>query len=378
MRRPWEHVNRCSFHDLISVKRKQLDVAGQSGGVAGNVDNAFRRHFRNRLNQRGIAALARRVKNNHVGTNAAVFQHICRFCSVSAQKFRVFDAVFLSVFLRVFHGLLHNFHADYMFGLLCHGKPDGSGAAIEVQNRFLTGQSGVFSGQIVETFRLTRVHLIERLGRDAEPQAAENIGNVVLPASGAEFFAENHVCLVAVYVDDKAFQSRHSLFEQVGKFLFVMHAVSVYHNTGHNFAGCLSFAQEQMAQAAAPGGFIIDAVARFAGPFAESLHRRGEFLRLEQAFFAVDDAVAVYGIEAERNVSVCPFSDGKLRLVAVAVRFICADDRLQHGIMQTSDAFQSVLHTLLFCGQFRLIRDVAIGASAAPSKLRAIYGDSVL
>lgn len=72
MRCLWKHIDWLNLRHLVqAVRGERLQIAGEGGGVAGDVDDALRLHRAHGLEQRGVAAFARWVNDNDVGGDAA-------------------------------------------------------------------------------------------------------------------------------------------------------------------------------------------------------------------------------------------------------------------------------------------------------------------
>ena len=156
MVRPREQIHRLSLLRRIPARSEPGQVAGEGGGVTGNVDDTGGGHLRNDGDKLLAAALARRVENDHARRFPAPAEHSRRLSRVAAEKLRVFDAVRRRVRARVFDRVLHNLHADKTFGLCRHGEADGARAAVEVKERLLPREGGIVRGDGVKPFGLVR------------------------------------------------------------------------------------------------------------------------------------------------------------------------------------------------------------------------------
>ena len=91
--------------------------------------------------------------------------------------------VFHGVFLGVLDGVLHRvgvqLHPQHLSGaVLGRHQADGADAAVGVQHLLLAGELRELHGLAVEHLCLHGVDLVEGLGRDAEPAAAQLVHNV--------------------------------------------------------------------------------------------------------------------------------------------------------------------------------------------------------
>ena len=213
MLRPREQIDGRDRPGGIAERAEQLQVACKGGGIAGNINNAGRRHVGYRADQLGRTALSGGIEHYNVGTFAALRQLLRRLDSIHAKEFRVFNMVERRVFAGVFHRLLHRLNPNDPPCAICHRKADRTGAAVQVEHRFPAGEPGVFARQRIQPLGLSMIHLIKGQRRNLEPQAAHPISQKILPPNRAETPAQHDVGIFPVAVDQNARQAVHSLAE---------------------------------------------------------------------------------------------------------------------------------------------------------------------
>ena len=177
---------------------EELQVPGQRGRVAGDVDHALRRHGPDRLDDVGADALARRVDDDDVGPGVPVRQHFRGLTGVHAEKLSVFHAVLRSVEFRILDRLRDDLHADGLFCMPGQTERDRARAAVQVEDGLVPGQTSQLHGLFVQPLRLRVVDLIKRRGGQEELQPAERIGDGPIAIKRMEFRAEDGIAFFGV------------------------------------------------------------------------------------------------------------------------------------------------------------------------------------
>ena len=287
------------------------------------------------------------------------------------------DGVAFGIAPRVFDGGRHDLRADELFRIFRHRKPDRARAAVEVEQRLRAGQPRVFGGLAVKALGLRAVHLVKRVRRDLEGEAAERVGDRVLAPERAARFAEHDVRLFAVDVEQDAGDFRHGLAQHLDEQRFLVQRGAVCDDADHHLAAHFPAAHVQVAEHAAVRRFVVDAFARHGVPPAERGGGAVKRFGLQQAAFRVHDAVGVDGVKAELQRAVPRKADGKLALVAVAAAARCGEDRLHLKILQAADALERVAHALRLDLKLRFVADVPVHAAAALRGDGAVRRDAV-
>ena len=173
-----EHVEGLCGGQFVALFLEAFGVAGQGGGIAGDVDDSVRGHFRHGVDHFLVQTFPGRIHHNDIGADAGFGEVFCGLGGVGAEEFRVFHLVSLGVLLGVLDGLGDDLHADHLPGGFGQDQGDGACAAVQVQNRLLARQARLLDGGLVELLGLVVVHLVEGPGGEAEPEAAEDVLNI--------------------------------------------------------------------------------------------------------------------------------------------------------------------------------------------------------
>src|SRR5262249_19722577 len=104
------------------------------------------------------------------GPVAQLAQHLA---DVAGEEGRVPDAVQLGVLDRAGDRLLRDLDAPDGEGVARQREPDRTDTAVQVVHGLAPGEPGLGPGERVEPFGHPRVRLQERVGANAEPQAAD-------------------------------------------------------------------------------------------------------------------------------------------------------------------------------------------------------------
>ena len=118
---------------------------------------------------------AGRVKENHISLFTSFGHVIDEIPRVSFVKPGIADTVVLRVLHGVFYRIRIQFHADDLSGFFRRAKPDGSDAAVGVDNRFPAGKAGKFQRRPVQPLRLSGIDLEKGSGGQFKGQTAERV-----------------------------------------------------------------------------------------------------------------------------------------------------------------------------------------------------------
>ena len=199
-----EHITGSYFFYRIILLGEELEVAGEGGGVAADVDHPVGRHLHDGVDQLRGQPLSRRVDNNHVRSDALFPELFGGICRVAAEESRVTNAVVGGVALGVFDRLGDDLDADQRLAFVRHGQADGARAAVQVEQRFAAGQLSIFLRLRVQALCLGAVDLVERLGRDRKAQPAERVGDRIVAVFCIGALTKDHVGILAIHVEDDA------------------------------------------------------------------------------------------------------------------------------------------------------------------------------
>lgn len=156
-----EHINGLDGFDAVAVAGEVFQIAGQSLGVAGDINDTLWREGDGGRKESLIAAGAGRIHEQNV-TGFALGGHVNHEVTcVGTDEADVLHAVQLGVGDRIMHGVPVDLNAQHLPGSFSGNHADGANAAVCVDDRFPAGKSGEFHGLTVEHFGLHRVDLIK-------------------------------------------------------------------------------------------------------------------------------------------------------------------------------------------------------------------------
>ena len=101
MRGHREHVDGLDFLGPVAEGLEDGDIAGEAGGVAGDVDDAVGVHVGEGLEDGLRAAGARRVDDDDIGAHALFVEARHDFCRIADDELGVADVVVARVLLCV-------------------------------------------------------------------------------------------------------------------------------------------------------------------------------------------------------------------------------------------------------------------------------------
>ena len=156
-----EHVDGLDFLGFVAELLEDGEVAGEAGGVAGDVDDAVGLHVGEGLEDGLGAAGARWVDDDDIGAHALLVETRHDFGRVADDKFGVADVVVARVLLRIEDGGLDDLDAVDLAGFLREEQRDRAGAAVGVDDGLLALEIREFQRLVVEDFGLLRVDLEE-------------------------------------------------------------------------------------------------------------------------------------------------------------------------------------------------------------------------
>ncbi len=346
MRSAREHVHGLDFFGLVAEFVEDGDVAGEAGGVAGDVDDAVWFHAGKGLQHRRRTAGTRRVDDYDVSPYALLIKPRHDLGRIADDEFGVAHVVVPGIFLRIEDSWFDDFDADDASGLLGEEQGYRSRAAVGVDDRLLTGQVGKFQGLVVEHFRLGGVDLEEGARRDMEVQAAD----AILDGGTApeEFRVAPHDDVIVIGLDIlmdtddlRQFGAQH-----LDEFFFPRHSLRGRYDDDHNVA-LFAYAANDVAQDACMLVLIVNGDVEFRDDFTHGIDHFVVAVFLDMAVSGIDDFVATLGEAADDGLALLP-ADGELHLVAVVPRRCRADCLLHEKIRLFADARDSVDDLLAF------------------------------
>lgn len=156
-----EHVDGLDFLGFVAELLEDGEVAGEAGGVAGDVDDAVGLHVGEGLEDGLGAAGARRVDDDDIGAHALLVEARHDLGRIADDEFGIADIVVARVLLRVEDGGLDDLDAVDLTGFLREEQRDRAGAAVGVDDGLLALKVREFQRLVVEDFGLLRVDLEE-------------------------------------------------------------------------------------------------------------------------------------------------------------------------------------------------------------------------
>ena len=192
-------------------------------------------------------SFARWIKNDEV---RFFFDFIDHLQHVSGEETAVGKAVCLCVLFCSCNSFFHDFHTDHFFCDRCKDLGDGSGSAVEVEDRAVFRLADELAGGAVENFRAKGIGLEEGERGDLEFQSEEFFIEVVLSVE--------HFCLIALYnicqgiIYDMEESDNLSFQRQTKHFLHERHQIPLFLACGdeiyQDFSGILGSSHQQVAQ----------------------------------------------------------------------------------------------------------------------------------
>ncbi len=137
MRGHREHVDGLDFLGFVAELLEDGEVAGEAGGVAGDIDDAVGLHVGEGLEDGLGAAGARRVDDDDIGAHALLVETRHDFGRVADDEFGVADIVVARILLRVEDGGLDDLDAVDLTGFLREEQRDRAGAAVGIDDSLL-------------------------------------------------------------------------------------------------------------------------------------------------------------------------------------------------------------------------------------------------
>lgn len=370
-----EQVEGLGVTEGVAALGQELHIAGERRGVAGDVNDALRRHAEHGVDDVAVDALARRVNDNGVKPHAAARELLRGLARVGTEKLDVFNAVSRGVFPGVPDGGVHDLHAVGAAGLAGKAERDRARAAVEIEHRFLASEVCKVHGGGIEPLGLIVVDLIEAARREPVAQAAER----VLDRAGAVVHllvrAEDGIPARFVVICNNADRLRHRLADGADKRLRMRRFLCVQHHAAKRLPADRAEAQIDVADKPCVRLFIVCRDAVRLHPREHGALEALGAVRLELAAVRRDDLVRPRA-EKARDRRALARADGKLHLVAVAVEPVRAGDG-QLRERDAADARKGVEHAPALEGKLLLVVHVPEIAAAALAEIRAVGADAV-
>ncbi|CDE67694.1 unknown [Blautia sp. CAG:37] len=263
-------------------------------------------------------SFARWIKNDEV---RFFFDFIDHLQHVSGEETAVGKAVCLCVLFCSCNSFFHDFHADHFFCDRCKDLGNGSGSAVEVEDRAVFRRADELAGGAVENFRAKGIGLEEGERGDLEFQSEEFFIEVVLSVEHFCLIALYNICQGIIYnmeeSDNLSFQrqTKHFLHERHQIPLFLACGDEVY----QDFSGILGSSHQQVAQVTLVAYLVVVTCVPL---FKVRQHAGQNLCEILMHDFAVARGQDIVGaslfMKSERQRAVLVFiAEGKLHFIPV-------------------------------------------------------------
>lgn len=298
-----EHVHRLDLDEGVAEGTEPGGVPGEGGGIARDVHDAPGLHARCGAEHVLAASGTDRVAHDDVRSEPLLVELRHELSRVGGVKFRMADAVGLCIFLRIADGVGDDLDADDAPGFPGEAEGNGAGAAVGIDDRFLSGELREIEGRAVEHFRLLGIDLKEGIGRDLEAEAAQGAGQRFCAPEAADLRAEDDVARPALHIVVEGDHFRQGLPHFLDPFPLAGELHRGGDDDGHEPA-VVAHAAHDVAHAALAGLFVVgaDAVLIHEGLCEEEEPVIG--LLLDGAGQGGDDGVAALTVVAEARPAV--------------------------------------------------------------------------
>ena len=252
-----KHIYRLYLFYLVPALAERKKVARERFGVAGNVDDAFRREGKKRIDKTLTAACAGRIGDNRIDFFVLFGKLLHKFARIGGNEFCIFYAVELGVDYRIGNGVGVRFDTDNRFCLACQRKPDSAGSAICVDDFFLTAECGKFQNLIVKHLGLLGVDLIKGARTDTEAVAEKIFGYISFAVQSFALFAEKEGCFGLVDVPNDRRYIGMLLQKCVDKIALFRKIALGGNEHYHSFAAVDGTADKRVAEKSFAGVYVV-------------------------------------------------------------------------------------------------------------------------
>lgn len=336
MRSHREHVDGLDFLGFVAELLEDGEVAGETGWVAGDVDDAVGLHVGEGLEDGLGAAGARRVDDDDIGAHALLVEARHDLGRIADDEFGIADVVVTRVLLRIEDGRFDDLDAVDLAGFLREEQRDRAGAAVGVDDGLLTLEVRELQRLVVEDLSLLRVDLEEGARRDVEGQAADAVEDGRLAPEQVRLAAHDDVVAVRLDVLVDADDVRQALAQGLDEFLLAWQLLRGRDDDDHELA-LLADAADDMAQHARVAVLIVDGDAQLCDDITHGIDDLVVALFLDVAVARVDNLVRALREAADDGLALAA-ADWELHLIAVVPRALGAECRLDEEVLLAADA----------------------------------------
>lgn len=363
MRSARKHIHGLDFFGLVAEFVEEGDVAGEAGGVAGDVDDAVWLHVGKGLQHRRRTAGTRRVDDYDVGSYALLVKPRHNLSRIADDEFGVAHVIVTRVFLGIEDSWFHDFDADDTSSLLREEQRYGSRATVGIDDRFLTGQVSKFERLVVKHFRLRGVDLEERPRRNVEIQAADTILNGWSAPEKFRVAPHDDVIVIGLDILMDTDHLRQFGPQHLDEFFFPRHSLRGRYDDDHNVA-LFPHAANDVAQDARMLVLIVNGDVEFRDDFAHGIDHFVVAVFLDMAIGGIDDFMTALGKATDDGLAFLA-ANRELHLVAVIPRRCRTDGRLNEKIRLLADTRNGIDDLLAFRLELRYILQMLKLAAAA-------------
>lgn len=340
MRSHREHVDGLDFLGFVAELLEDGEVAGETGWVAGDVDDAVGLHVGEGLEDGLGAAGARRVDDDDIGAHALLVEARHDLGRIADDEFGVADVVVTGILLGVEDGRLDDLDAVDLAGFLREEQRDRTGAAVGIDDSLLALEVRELQRLVVEDLSLLRVDLEEGARRDVEGQAADAVEDGRLAPEQVRLAAHDDVVAVRLDVLVDADNVRQALAQGLDKFLLARQLLRGRDDDDHELA-LLADAADDVAQDARVAVLVVDGDAQLCDDIAHGIDDLVVALFLDVAVARVDDLVRALREAADDGLALAA-ANRELHLIAVIPRALRAKRRLDEEVLLAADARDGV------------------------------------
>lgn len=335
-----EHVDGLDFLSFVAELLEDGEVAGEAGGVAGDVDDAVGLHVGEGLEDGLGAAGARRIDDDDIGAHALLVEARHDLGRIADDEFGVADVVVTRVLLRIEDGRLDDLDAVDLAGFLREEQRDRTGAAVGVDDGLLALEVRELQRLVVEDLSLLRVDLEEGARRDVEGQAADAVEDGRLAPEQVRLATHDDVVAVRLDVLVDADDVRQALAQGLDEFLLARQLLRGRDDDDHELA-LLADAADDVAQHARVAVLVVDGDAQLCDDIAHGIDDLVVALFLDVAVARVDDLVRALRKAADDGLALAA-ANRELHLVAVIPRALRAERRLDEEVLLAANARDGV------------------------------------
>lgn len=366
MLRAGEHVHGRGAQGPEPVLGQVGEVAGEGGGIAGDVHHALGRKRADGAQEVLVAAAAGRVHEEHVERLPRfghAQQEAARVCAV---ELRVADAVPARVPRRILYGGRVELHADQARAAVRGTQPDGADAAIGVQDRLRPLEAGVVQGARIEALGLLRIDLIKGLRRDAERLAAEHVLYGSRAVEDDVALAQDHGGRAVVDVEDNGSDLRVRCEQRPHKVVLARQNRLDRDQHHQDLARRPRRPDQDVPHQARARVLPVRPDLEFAQQPPDRRDDRVRLLVLDQALVHGHDLMRPHAVDARDHVAAAVPGKDRMRLVAVVEGILHPHDVLHRAERREELAHPRLLSLkLLRIGQMRHLASAAARSNRA-------------